>query len=74
MTLLPFNPSGERMSVKISPEAHHNLRVVSAIVGLKMSEAMEQALAMWCDYVLTQRQDQSGERHGDPQKPAAASK
>jgi len=59
----------DRMTIKVSPQAHHNLRVVSAMLGMQMHLAAEQALANWCNYVLTQRQAQSGDLQGEPQHP-----
>jgi len=77
MKLIPFSTDArDRMTVKVSPEAHYNLRIVSAMVAIPMHEAAEQAIAAWCNHVLTQRQAQSGDFHGDPQNPpdAAANK
>lgn len=66
----------DRMTIKVSPQAHHNLRIVSAIAGMQMHAAAELAIANWCNQVLTQRQAQSGDFHGEPQNPpdAAANK
>lgn len=75
MDTLPFSTEArDRMTIKVSPEAHYNLRVVSAMIGTQMHIAAEQAIANWCNYVLTQRQDQSGDFHGEPHAPVTPSK
>lgn len=59
----------ERMTIKVSPEAHHNLRVVSAMAGIALHKAAEAAIQEWCNQVLTQMQHQSGLFHGLPKTP-----